>query len=610
MSDIIVDLIKSVSDVYAVLSYPLYAILDKPWIKRKDYTRIRAKQTDPDDPYSAWVRVGEPPINSTHLCETIDQVFKKSMQVFRSKKCVGTREVISEKEQKQPDGKVFKKKVMAPEYKWLTYEQFDQRIDDLMRGFHMIGITYQEKVVIFAETSMEWMLSAQALFRIGAIVCTIYATLGEEGVIHGINEVEAKYVITNQELLTKLAKIKSRLQTVECIITLTANCKQSNEKSIPEKFQEKVNLVKLAELEEKGRLNKSIAPSKAPLSSDLAIIIYTSGSTGTPKGVMLTHGNLVATCKSIHTILAQYEKLMTGNDAYIGYLPLAHALEIIAETVFLSTGVPVGYSTPLTLTDKSLQIEEGSLGDATVLKPTGMGCVPLVLDRIRKAVAEQLDQKSPFAKRFFKFMIDYKSSWNETGFTTPLVDHMLCKRIMSLLGGNMKFIFCGGAPISPETQTFAKTCFGIPIIGAYGTTETAGATSLMDIDDQSIGRVGAPLYGVQIKFRDWLEAGYKATDKPNPRGEILIGGDFISVGYFKNEEENRRSFFEEDGVRWFCSGDIGEMYPDGTLKIIDRKKDLVKLQFGEYVSLGKVSSHISGIIWLILIQLFQGADCI
>ena len=111
----------------------------------------------------------------------------------------------------------------------------------------------------------------------------------------------------------------------------------------------------------------------------------------------------------------------------------------------------------------------------------------------------------------------------------------------------------------------------------------------MDFEDFSNGRVGAPLNGVPIKLVDWAEGNYHTNDKPYPRGEIVIGGDCVSMGYYKNDKLTKEAFFEKDGKRWFYTGDIGEIYPDGTIKIIDRKKDLVKLQFGEYISLGKVS---------------------
>ena len=108
--------------------------------------------------------------------------------------------------------------------------------------------------------------------------------------------------------------------------------------------------------------------------------------------------------------------------------------------------------------------------------------------------------------------------------------------------------------------------------------------------DRKTGRAGAPLYDVDIKLVNWEDGGYRVTDSPNPRGEVHVGGDNVAVGYFKNPEETAKNFYEENGRRWFRTGDIGELMEDGYVKIIDRKKDLVKLQAGEYVSLGKVES--------------------
>lgn len=108
----------------------------------------------------------------------------------------------------------------------------------------------------------------------------------------------------------------------------------------------------------------------------------------------------------------------------------------------------------------------------------------------------------------------------------------------------------------------------------------------------SFGRAGHPTTTCDIRLIDWDEGNYRITDKPYPRGEIIIGGANISEGYYKLPEKSREDFFDEDGRRWFRTGDVGEIHEDGVLKIIDRKKDLVKLQAGEYVSLGKVEAEL------------------
>ncbi|KAI1278034.1 Long-chain-fatty-acid--CoA ligase 4 [Halotydeus destructor] len=114
----------------------------------------------------------------------------------------------------------------------------------------------------------------------------------------------------------------------------------------------------------------------------------------------------------------------------------------------------------------------------------------------------------------------------------------------------------------------------------------------MDLGDKSVGRAGPPIHGTKIRLSDWKEGNYHVTDKPYPRGEIVIGGSCVTEGYFKNDQLTSEAYRDEEGTRWFYTGDIGEVHPDGSIKIIDRKKDLVKLQFGEYISLGKVEAEL------------------
>ena len=122
-------------------------------------------------------------------------------------------------------------------------------------------------------------------------------------------------------------------------------------------------------------------------------------------------------------------------------------------------------------------------------------------------------------------------------------------------------------------------------------TETTACATLMQMDEHSTGRVGPPVQGVNIRLENWEEGNYRVTDRPRPRGEILVGGENVTAGYFKNEEKTAEEYFTDPaGRRWFRTGDIGQVEDNGSIRIIDRKKDLVKLQFGEYVSLGKVES--------------------
>lgn len=151
----------------------------------------------------------------------------------------------------------------------------------------------------------------------------------------------------------------------------------------------------------------------------------------------------------------------------------------------------------------------------------------------------------------------------------------------------------GGASLSADTQKFIKAVLNVTFAQGYGSTETIGSGLFMDQYDQTLAKVGGPLYGCKVKLVDWPEGGYCTADKPNPRGEIHVSSEALSIGYYNLPLLTAEAFYEDaDGRRWFRSGDIGELYPNGTFKIIDRKKSFIKLQFGEYISLGKIETKL------------------
>ena len=304
--------------------------------------------------------------------------------------------------------------------------------------------------------------------------------------------------------------------------------------------------------------------------------------------MVVSHGNLV---NAVNSYLFQLNNIpITPKDRYIGYLPLAHVLELIAENMMMVFGIGIGYSSPNTLTDKSTMIRTGGKGDATILKPTVMAAVPLVLERIYKGIHLNVKKKGEFFEKLFDFCVRYKVAATARGEVTPIMDKLIFKGVTQLIGGSLRVIFTGGAPLSPETHEYIKACMCCPLLQGYGLTETAACVTVMGMDENSTGRVGPPCQGIRIRLENWEEGNYRVTDEPRPRGEIVIGGANITEGYYKLPGKTNEDYFFDEGLRWFRSGDIGQMEEDGTLRVIDRKKDLVKLQFGEYVSLGKVES--------------------
>jgi len=155
------------------------------------------------------------------------------------------------------------------------------------------------------------------------------------------------------------------------------------------------------------------------------------------------------------------------------------------------------------------------------------------------------------------------------------------------VGGRLRIMVSGGAPISQETMEFIKVCFGCVIIQGYGLTETCGMGTFQDPTKFSTNNVGIPGGSNEIKLVDVSEMGYTSKDFPCPRGEICIRGNNVTMGYFKDQKKTDECF-EKDG--WFHTGDVGQWNKDGTLSIIDRKKNLVKMAHGEYVALENLES--------------------
>ncbi|KAL0274114.1 UNVERIFIED_CONTAM: hypothetical protein PYX00_006617 [Menopon gallinae] len=577
-----VSAIKVLAFVCDVITYPVYMLIYRPWEKKAASDRIKAKPIAVEDKSITYRNVASP--KETHQMliregvDTMEKMFKHVVSHYPNRPCLGTRQILSEEDETQPNGRIFKKYVMG-DYKWLSYKEVDKIAREFGAGLCTLNQKAKQPVVIFAETRAEWMVAVHGCFKQNIPVVTIYATLGEEAIAHGINETEVSLVITSHELLPKFTKILPKTPKVKTIVYMEDQLNKLATKL------DNVELLPFKEVIQRGSTSRIEGESPKP--SDVAIIMYTSGSTGVPKGVLLSHQNMMSTIKAFSDAVEIYQ-----TDIFMGYLPLAHVFELLTESVCLLCGVPIGYSTPLTMIDTSSKIKRGTKGDASVLHPTCITSVPLILDRIYKGINDQVSKGGEFKKALFNFALNYKLKWLKRGFDTPILNMVIFRQTRQIMGGRVRLVFSGGAPLSPDTHDFVKACLCVQVLQGYGLTESCSSATVMDTHDRTTGRVGAPTIGCDIRLVDWEEGNYRVKDKPYPRGEIVIGGENVSNGYYKLAEKTKEDFFEENGRQWFKTGDIGEVHPDGSIKIIDRKKDLVKLQAGEYVSLGKVESEL------------------
>jgi len=442
------------------------------------------------------------------------------------------------------------------------------------------------------------MASAFATWFNNGQVVTIYATLGEEGAIHGINETEATVVVADAKLLKVLTKVLPKCPSVKHVITTTP-C----EKELGEKVKSgNIGLSSLDELIESGKSHSSYAPSRTT-PNDVAVIMYTSGTTGPPKGVVLTQGNVIAVVAGVEHSL---RGAATPDDIYLCYLPLAHIMEMAAEVCFMALGLSLGFGSPHTLTDTGVKLKRPeSIGDSVCLQPTFMVFAPAVLDKVYQAVQAKRSNLGTIGKTLFQWGLDSGERHFNSGRvgSNRFFNRFVFEKVQALVGGRLKCMITGSAPLSPEIQKFIQTVLDAPVRQGYGLTETCAGSCIGFWGDNAVSSVGPPTVSAVIRLADWPEGNYKNSDEKNPeigmrRGEVLIGGPAVSQGYFiadKNPNEdlvtkNKEDWVEIDGMRFFRTGDVGQIKQDGCLQIIDRKKDLWKGPNGEYVALTKVEA--------------------
>ncbi|KAF8547531.1 acetyl-CoA synthetase-like protein [Imleria badia] len=280
------------------------------------------------------------------------------------------------------------------------------------------------------------------------------------------------------------------------------------------------------------------------------------GSTGAPKGVVLTHANVVASIGGVFHMLGHHLRV---DDAFLAYLPLAHILEYVVELALFTVGMKTGYGRVKTLTDASVR---NCKGDILAFQPTILVGVPQVWEMIRKDILAEVNAR--------------RSLWKS-----------ISSSVRAATGGRLRLALSGGAALSKETQEFFSVA-PVTMLQGYGMTESCAMCAILPPELMQYGVVGLPSPCIEIKLIDVPEAGYKATGNPC-QGEVCIRGPSMIKGYYKRPDLNEdETIFTKDG--WFRTGDVGQWNPDGTLSLIDRIENLVKLQGGEYIALERLEA--------------------
>lgn len=517
---------------------------------------------------------------------TLYELSKGAFEDYAEKKALGTREYLG---QHSPKVKKF------GGVKYMSFGEVGFQANKFGSALRACGIVPAPEtstldklknpcsVAIFENTCAEWMLAAQGAFTQSMIVTTIYATLGIDAVVDAINDGIVNAIVCNKRNVGLLLSKIKEMPTLKTIIYTSSMIAPDEAIDIPD-APRGVNIISLEDFIASGDTDKY--PSTPPKPDTTAVIMYTSGSTGKAKGVVITHGNIVSCGASLDEYLKTYD-----DDVYIAYLPLAHIMELMAEFLFFSKGMTLCYSDPKTLTSKG-SYPQGAL---EVFSPTLMVAVPKIWDSVKKGVEAKIAAASPVSQMLVSTAFAARGFALKHGYDTPLFKALVFKKFAAALGGKVRFALSGGGALNGEVQDFTRTCFGLTICQGYGLTETCAGLTLQRPDDLRSGIAGAPIASCEIKLESTPEildrAGqpYLTADSKDHegnevfgRGEILVKGNNISLGYYMMEEKTKEEY-GADG--FFHTGDIGQFMSDGSIRIVDRKKNLVKLKGGEYIAL-------------------------
>ncbi|KAI5647131.1 hypothetical protein M9H77_33136 [Catharanthus roseus] len=482
-------------------------------------------------------------------------IFFNSVKKYPSNRMLGEREMLNGK---------------AGKYVWLTYEQVYDLVLKVGNSIRVCGVAQGDKCGIYGANCSKWVISMQACNAHGLYCVPLYDTLGAGAVEYIICHAGISIAFAEE---TKVSEVlKTFPATGKYLKTLVSFGKVTHEqKEVSGTFG--LKLFSWDEFLALGVGQTFDFPTKKPI--DTCTIMYTSGTTGDPKGVMITNESILSIISGVDHHLESLNEPFSEHDVYLSYLPLAHIFDRVIEELLISRGASIGFW------HKDVK---QLIDDIRELRPTTLCAVPRVLDRIYSGLVEKISSAGFVKHALFNLAYSYKLRNMAKGFkhveAAPLFDKIIFNKVKEGLGGNLRLILSGAAPLSSNVETYLRVVTCAHVLQGYGLTETCAGSFVAQPDKLSmIGTVGPPLPIVDVCLESVPEMGYDALAS-TPRGEICIRGKCLFSGYYKREDLTKEVI--TDG--WFHTGDVGEWLPDGSMKIIDRKKNIFKLSQGEYVA--------------------------
>ncbi|KAJ0986188.1 hypothetical protein J5N97_004544 [Dioscorea zingiberensis] len=502
---------------------------------------------------SAFAKDGfPPPVPGVENCW---DVFRLSVEKYPENRMLGRREIV--------DGK-------AGKYVWMTYKEVFDVVMKVGASLRFCGVEQGGRCGIYGANCPEWVISMEACNAHGIYCVPLYDTLGAGAVEFIICHAEIEVTFVEEKKIDEV--LKTLPNSSKFLKTLVSFGKVTPEqRGEVDKFG--LAVYSWDEFLLLGNDHQFDLPINKK--SDICTIMYTSGTTGDPKGVLISNESITTLISGVVRLLDCVNEQLSDKDVYISYLPLAHIFDRVIEEMFIFCGASIGFWRG----DVKLLVED--IGE---LKPTIFCAVPRVLDRIFTGLQDKISSGGFLKSTLFNLGFKYKLYNMEKGTkheeAAKIVDKIVFNKVKQGLGGNVRLILSGAAPLATHVEEFLRVVTCAHVLQGYGLTETCAGTFVSLPNELSmLGTVGPPVPNVDVCLESVPEMNYDALAAV-PRGEICVRGKTLFSGYYKRDDLTKEVMI--DG--WFHTGDVGEWQPNGSLKIIDRKKNIFKLSQGEYVA--------------------------
>ena len=414
-----------------------------------------------------------------------------------------------------------------------------------------------DRCLLISENRPEWMISDLSIMLSKGITVPAYTTYTERDYEYIINDCTPTIIIVSDEVqYSKIKNIIAKKDFIKKVI-------------IFDDISEKENplILKIDNIFEKKNYSEKIFSELDITRKDVACIIYTSGTQGNPKGVMLSHGGILNNCEGAQSLLKTF---ISERPKFLTWLPLSHSYEHTVQFVQIIVAARVYYA-------ESIEKLIKNMNDCS---PEIMTAVPRFYQNLHQKINASFNKAKGLKKTLINQTVILgkkrlkKISLNLIEKLINFIcDKLVRKKIKNQFGGSLKAFVSGGGALDKEVGSFLNA-IGLPTLQGYGLTETSPVVSCNFIENIRVETVGIPFKGNSVKIAD--------------DGEILVKGENVMLGYWKNEEETNKVL--KDG--WLYTGDIGEFDGD-YLKITDRKKDIIITPGGDNISPVKIENDLN-----------------